>query len=313
MYPIFRHKPLLIALIGMWLGVSRLGCTPADQTPPEDDSFSRWDEALSGRIAYLSVGSRNAHGPADNLSLEISAQFVDFRNVEQATVRQSLGLWTPDETLPSDGCSLGLQPSPSGLETWSPSRVLLVDAGIIRVEGRGDLIELVPRRIPDLFPFLRGYTYGTGADEGPFYPCDSLLEIRGFGSDQVEPFSVMAHVPHPLAITHINELSVGSMTALELHGEQEGLLVRWTPALRQDSLQLTLEPDGRGAGVVLSCSAFDDGEFFLSEREVMAVMGSDSRGSFRLTAHRATMQPFPLAGFDTAEAVAYSEHSLILY
>ena len=140
---------LLLALIAC-SGTST-ACTDADRFPLDDSVDAGLESSTSGRLAYLSVLSRNAFGQV-RAPLTISAQFVDFDGVELAAVRQSLDLWVPPEDLADESCVLVEGRPQIGLENWSPSRILLRHAGTIHVLGEGGSVDLIPRRMPDLFP-----------------------------------------------------------------------------------------------------------------------------------------------------------------
>lgn len=301
-----RPRPLLL-LAAVWLAACNAGGEAPVQTHWESES----EQPLSGRIAYLSVVSRNAFDP-DGAPVSVTAQFVEFTGVDEATVRRSLGLWSPPPEVTLDQCWLAEADPGIAPGDWYASQIDLLHAGTLEVEAGDRHLALQPRPMPELLPYLSGYTYGTASDDRPLYRPGLPVEVWTSGGDGVAAFDVALEMPPAIAVGYVGGLAVGSAQQLDVDLGNDTLIL-WEPTSSGELVYLLIEEDGPEAGRSLVCAAFDDGAFQLSRAALAAVLDSASRPVLRLTLRRATQHAVELNGFDWAEAVAITEHGVVLY
>jgi hypothetical protein len=209
-----------------------------------------------------------------------------------------------------DGCELQITGAPIDPESWYSSRIDLMDAGTLTIIAGESVLTLEPRPLPGLLPFLGGYMYGTDQSERPLYVRGGLWEIESGGGDRVNAFAVTLALPDPISISYIDRVAVGSAESLDVDF-QNGLLLLWNPTVAGEMVSIILDGDNQSA--ILSCHALDDGAFRISGEAIEALRRAEGLEAVRLTLRRAVVAPLELPGFDQANAVAITEHSLLLY
>jgi hypothetical protein len=300
-------RPLLLALLASLAA----GCAVGDEKPAATASDDAGDRELHGRIAHLTVSTRNTLG-RDDVPVSVAAQFVEFAGVETRSVRRSLDLWTPPSELVDGECVLRDEATMLDPRDWYSSRIDLLHAGTLHVASPAAEVALSPRPMPDLLPYLGGYTYGTDARNPLRYEPELPLALWSEGGDAVGGFGLELELPPPISLAYVGGQAVGSAAAVDvdLGGD---LLVLWEPAGSDELVYLLVEEDGVDPGPRLTCVAFDDGGFRLSRDALELLRSEGARGRLRLTLRRARVADLGLPDFDRAEAVAITEHAIVLY
>jgi len=301
--------PTLLALALVWPIVS--GCSAGDEPPVEDEQRPEAERLLTGRFAHLSVTSRNALG-RDRVPMSVSAQFVEYDGVDVWTVRRSLDIWSPSPNDVEEQCRIESDATAIDPRDWYTSEIELLHAGSVIIDAGEQEVELGPRRMPELLPYLSGFTYGTDGNQELVYEAGLPIDIWSVGGDRVSDFDVALEMPDPIAITYVGGQAVGSAGAVDISLDHD-VLVLWEPTIQSDLVYLILEEDGIDRLATLSCTAYDDGAFLISAEALQALLGDHYVGRIRLTLRRANLEPIELGEFDRAEAVTIAEHSVILY
>lgn len=299
----FVKAPLIAALLA-----AMTACT-TDHDEPIAEVFSETGSQLRGRIAHLSVVSSDNLGRPEGV-VSIAAQFVDYRGLETHSVRESLDLWSPAPDISVGSCQLTRIGSTAGIRDWTRGSIDLLHAADIEVTAGGELRNLEPRQMPYFLPYLRGYTYGTEAEQHPNYRPGMEISFWSGGGDDVGLFEVFVDMPEPIVVTYVGGVAVGSASMLDVDLFSD-LLVLWTPNGSDDLIYLTVVEDGFGARNSLSCVAYDNGGFTVPTEALSRLEASST--PLGLTIRRANAESFVLAGFDQAEAVASTEHHIVVY
>jgi hypothetical protein len=292
-----------------------LACAPTDEDPYVGEAEGIGESAVGGRIANLTAIARNPLLGVDP-GLTLSAQFVDFVGLSRGAVRRSLDLWSPALHPQPEQCTLHLDGVTESEGDWYSNRVELLDAGTLEVTLGEETLLLEPRRMPEFLPYLRGVTYGTDGRQRPEYASGRELDFWSAGGDDVGGFEVALSLPEPIGLDYVDGVAVGSADTVDVDMNGPLLLV-WSPTSASEVVYLVVEVDGPYLGPALTCTAYDDGAFRLSQAALdsllVAAQRDDGSTSLRLVLRRARVTPVDLPGFDEAEAVAVTEHSIILY
>lgn len=262
------------------LGAISVACTGVDyEHPPDGDAPSR----VTGMLFVERVEGGVHTGT------QVGARFVRFVGVAEETLPELVGM----PTTPRVGLCV-LQGAPAG-EALDPlrSEVRLLDVGVIDVTASGRLIQLHPRRFPDLWNVVSGVLYGTETDlpmgawhfVTPGAPGLAALEVTGQAPEA--PMDVRIGT---------TTLPLGETEAIALPARGR-LQVRWAGVPGDDRITIRFEGDG-----ALACGAADVGFF-----ELDAANSDRARAVLRaggtLSVHRVRTLPFTARGLDTATLV----------
>ena len=294
-------------IFSLLLSVS--ACDEANDTAFVADVLGHSTSALSGRIAQISVLSEDALGGAP-ASLAISGQFAEFYGVDEDTVRRSLDLWSPYAGQPVESCEIR-DDEFTRVDDWYASRIDLLHAGSLLIANETDELVLEPRLIPGMLPYLGGYTYGTDRGTTPPFESEDAITIWSDGGYDIEDFEVHLELPAPIVISRVNSFFVGSAEAIPV--SDGAVLIAWEPGLEEDLVYLSIRPDDPADPLELSCVFADDGEFVLDQELFEELRDHAGSAALRLSIRRARIESIALSGFDSAEAIAIAEHSIVLY
>lgn len=266
----------------------------------------------TGRMAYVSLVSRmNNENSPDPFT--ISAQFIDFSGADISTVRQSLGLWSPDPQLQADSCEFRITESPHASEAWYTSDIELLHAGPLVLATPEDHIALNPRPIPELLPYFNGYTYGTMPTDSLVYQPDQSLVVGTPGGQDIDSFLAVVQTPQPLNI-YINLEAIQISDEIIHQGTSaRPLWFQWEPSSEEESLvYFSVEPMDGSNHLSLVCAAIDDGSFHISTPDLSRLSANYISRTLRLIARRASTSPLYLEGFDVAEVVATTQDTFLI-
>lgn len=179
---------------------------------------------------------------SDGPALEISARFVQYRGLDEAAVRQRVGLLPlAGERLKIGECTASELPweEPAAREPIASREVSLLDVGNIAVQLGEASVDVPLSLVPDLLPYMSGVEYDLASEVLPARawppgepgPTAVTISVDGAGDDELPGFSVRAPLPEPVVL-------------------------QATATAERDSLLLEWGPDGRGAPVVLRLTGF---------------------------------------------------------
>ncbi len=179
---------------------------------------------------------------SDGPALEISARFVQYRGLDEAAVRQRVGLLPlAGERLKIGECTASELPweEPATRDQAANREVSLIDVGNIAVQLGEASVDVPLSLVPDLLAYMSGVEYDLASEVLPARawppgepgPTAVTITVDGAGDDELPGFSVRAPLPEPVVL-------------------------QATATPDRDSLLLEWGPDGRGAPVVLRLTGF---------------------------------------------------------
>ena len=254
----------------MILGITALalvGCSTEDVLP-ENGAVEFEGELLEERLGALVaefVYPRSWGGEG----VEVQAQFLDARGVKVESALDALEVWMPRRGLESGDC---LRVEQERAHAGEPVALHLLDVGPIAVESPDELLELPPRRFPDLLSAFHGVVYGSewswerDVNLVEYYP-GAPYRFSAPGSIHAGGFDISLTAPDPMVLVAIN--------GEELRGE-EGLSVN-----SEEELELVWDTEGFG---------FGDGEVYLDlsagygARALRYQCRTDDQGAFTVPA-----------------------------
>ena len=305
-----RVSQRLTATLALWFLIAPMSaCEDATETDLVADVLEHSTNALNGRVAQITVLSRDGLVSLP-MAITVSGQFAEFYGVDEDTVRRSLDLWSPLANQPVETCEIRDE-AYTRVDDWYASRIDLLHAGPLLVTTEADELVLEPRLLPGMLPYLGGYTYGTDRDTTLSLETDEEISIWSEGGYDIEGFDVRLELPDPIVISHINAVAVDSADAIRAPGEI--LDIRWDGGVEHDVVYLSVRPDDPGDPLELACVFFDDGELTLDEDLLHEFRDHTGSTALRLHLRRARLESIELDSFDSAEAIAISEHSVVLY
>ena len=187
--------------------------------------------------------------PSDDPALEVIARFVQYRGLDEASVRVRADLpalaidrLRPGQCLASEQLWLPVEePGRREAPPVSPARreLVLVDAGNLAVQIGEASVEVPLSLVPDLLPYMSGVEYDYVSEtlpprawpRGEPSPSALTITVDGAGDDELTGFRVRAAIP-------------------------EAVVLQATPSTDRGSLLLEWRPDGRGAPLLVRLSSF---------------------------------------------------------
>jgi hypothetical protein len=237
----------------------------------------------------------------------LHAQFLDARGVPAETAMQALEVWSFDEALDRDACSLRRRPAPSSSAGPGRSRsgrvdLELLDVGPITVRGPRRTIRLDGRRLPDLSSTFSGVVYGLDKSEGttsprPTYRPGRLYTFEAPGERETGSFRVALRAPPPIELQLPGTSRRSDGTVVLRRGR--ALELRWTPARRSNETVFFDVSTGFGPDDLhLKCRLEDDGAFRLPT-DVLDQLSSET-SSLRIALRRVRTKPASIEGLDVS-------------
>lgn len=189
--------------------------------------------------------------PSDNPGLEVLARFVQYRGLDEASVRARADLpqlaidrLRPGQCLASEQLWLASEePGPRDTVTANSTsgrrELVLIDAGNLAVQIGEATVDVPLSLIPDLLPYMSGVEYDYVSEtlpqrawpRGEPSPSALTVTVDGAGEDELAGFRVRAPIPEAVAL-------------------------QATPSTDRGSLLLEWRPDGRGAPLLVRLSSF---------------------------------------------------------
>ena len=286
------RKPIhSLVLIGVMLAST--ACSVEEPLPPRDSSS---DQAVtSSRTGTLLAEFEMAA----NGALQVHAQFLNATNVPADRALDALEVWTRDDALDRDTCSLE-----SGLAFDGRSRsdrnmrLRLLNVGPITVQGPTDHLELQARRLPDLSSSFSGVIYGTDERRrerqasGPMlnYEPGTRYSFRAPGKGEMGGFHVELEAPSPIRLL--------SPTA-DVNAVDSGMTLRWTGASsRGGDVFVDLDSGYGSERVQLRCRLEDDGRFTIPADLLEQV--TEGRPHLDVAVRRVTSEPVDIDGLEAS-------------
>ena len=304
---LFRN---LIAVVLVWGLVAPLpACEDATETALVADVLEHSTSALSGRIAQITVLSRNVLASVP-MAITVSGQFAEFYGVDEEAVRRSLDLWSPVPGQPVETCEIRDEEY-TRVDDWYASRIDLLHAGSLLIATEAEELVLEPRLLPGMLPYLGGYTYGTDRGMALSLENETELSIWSDGGYDIGGFDIRLDLPEPIVISHINSIAVGSADAIRVPADV--LAIRWEAGTEDEPVHLSVRPDDPADPLELVCVFSDDGEQTIDADLLQEFRDHTGSTALRLHLRRARIETIDLQSFDSAEVIAISEHSVVLY
>jgi hypothetical protein len=195
--------------------------------------------------------------PSDDPALEVLARFVQYRGLDEASVRARTDLpqlaidrLRPGQCLASEQLWLASdEPGTrdtanitTNITTGTPTgrrELVLIDAGNLAVQIGDASVEVPLSLVPDLLPYMSGVEYDYVSEalprrawpRGEPSPSALTVTVDGAGDDELAGFRVRAPIPEAVAL-------------------------QATPSTDRGSLLLEWRPDGRGAPLLVRLSSF---------------------------------------------------------
>lgn len=277
--PSVRHAPALLVLAA---GLAACANTPGGEAGDAQSEQQRMAVLFVERQASDSAGSTS----------HVGARFVQYAGIEAAVLPDLLG--TP--ALPAAiGC---VEQGESAVDTANGrAEARLLDVGTIEVRAGDRVLELEPRRFPDLWNVVSGVIYSTDDD----LPLGTWrFSAPGNAQSRVGAFDVEARAPEDLANVTVAEqpLAPGAAVVVPRHG----FAVRWTRGERDDSIVVAFEGTGAERPLRVVCVAHDEGSLEIDAAWADRVADLARTGA-TLAVHRVRARPFSAPSLDAAHVV----------
>lgn len=189
--------------------------------------------------------------------------------------------------------------------------VQMLDAGEVVVRARGHIIELTPRYVPEILPFVSGAAYEqeTASELGlaSDMPIGDEAIVSAFGGEDVMRFDAVARIPTAPRLMSINGLDAALVTSLE---RTEGLLVTWSEdgdTVGDTVVALSWEEDGGGE---LRCPSGSGAERLVIPKEVLAKLPVSKDAQVNLAIERWVRRTFEAGGLDSGTLEVVSRNVL---
>jgi hypothetical protein len=267
------------------LVVGACATTSGDLTDPQPEQPQR-------SIAIVTA-ERQAGDPAGTTA-QLGARFVQYSRMSPAVVLDLLG--TPPLPGAASGCSEHTDPAGEGMDDRAEAR--LFDVGPIEVRTAERVVQLWPRRFPDLY-VASGVIYASDA-EGEMPGGDWRFSAPGSGPSRMGAFEV--DVPAPEDLTGVTVADQPLAPGGTVTVPRAPFSVRWVGGDRDDTVAVTFDGGGGERSGAVSCVARDEGSLDLDASWAERVAGL-SRAGGSITVRRLRARPFVASQVESAQVV----------
>jgi hypothetical protein len=277
-----RHAPaVFVATLGLAACATTPGGEPVDaQAEPRSSS------------AVLFVERQVAETPGS--TAHVGARFVQFAGLSPDALPDLLG--TPRVPSGTIGCA---ERGDTAVDTAAGrAEARLLDVGPIEVRAGDTVLQLEPRRFPDLWNVVSGVIYATDGE----LPSEAWrFSAPGNPQSRIGAFDVEAHAPEDLAGVTVADQALVPNGTVSIPRRAFG--VRWVRGDRDDGVVVTFEARGGAERpTTIACGARDEG--LLDVETAWAERIADmARGGATVTVHRIRARPFTVQPMDAAQVV----------